>query len=78
MADILVRDLTDRTVKRLKAIAESRGRSLQAELKTILEREASRPTAADRLKIIAKWRKHFAGRTFSDSSELIREDRERR
>lgn len=56
MADILVRDLADRTVKRLKALAESRGRSLQAEVKTILEREASRPTAADRLKIVREAR----------------------
>jgi antitoxin FitA len=78
MAQILVRDLDERVVKRLKARAERHGRSLQGEVKAILEREATRKSAGDRLKIIAEARALLKGRTFSDSAELIREDRDSR
>lgn len=77
MAQILVRDLDTKVVKRLKARAASHGRSLQGEVKAILEREATTPTVDERRKLIEKWQQHFAGRTFSDSTEIIREGRER-
>ncbi|MGQ0665313.1 MAG: FitA-like ribbon-helix-helix domain-containing protein [Pseudomonadota bacterium] len=77
MAQILVRDLDERVVARLKSRAKSRGRSLQGKAKAILEDAAKVPTAAERRRIIGKWREIFAGRTVSDSTELIREDRER-
>lgn len=78
MPDILVRNVSEQTARRLKAKAEEHGRSLQAEAKAILERAGEQPTAADFKKIMGKWRKRFAGRTFSDSAELIREDRDGR
>ena len=77
MAEILVRDLDTKVVTRLKARAKTHGRSLQGEVKAILEREASGPSATERLKLIEKWQKHFSGRLFSDSTDMIREDRNR-
>lgn len=40
MAQVLVRNLTEKVVARLKKRAEQRGRSLQAEVKEILEQAA--------------------------------------
>lgn len=40
MAQVLVRNLNDRVVARLKKRARTQGRSLQAEVKTILEEAA--------------------------------------
>lgn len=75
MPDILVRGLDAATLKRLKARARSNGRSLQSEAKLALERAAgvnmSEALAAARL-----WRKKL-GRRFDDSTDLIREDRQR-
>lgn len=76
MADILVRGLKAETVKRLKARAKRHGRSLQGEARLVLERAAG-ANAAEVRKMLGKWRKAFAGHKFSDSAELIREDRER-
>ena len=75
MPDVLVRGLTPAVVKRLKARAKNRGRSLQAEVKDILEREARLPD--DVLEGIRRVRAMTRGKRFSDSTLLIREDRER-
>ena len=78
MAQVLVRDIDDEVVRKLKKRAQQRGHSLQVELKSILEESAQFDyelswKAADRI-----YRKLKAsGRTFSDSSTLVREDRER-
>ena len=79
MAQILVRDLDTVLVRRLKTRARRDGRSLQAEVKTILE-QAARETGTDRaaaLKLIRALRRRFRGRRFPDSATLIREDRDR-
>jgi plasmid stability protein len=76
MAQILVRDLGEETVDRLKARARRQGRSLQAEVKSILE-EAAKLDSGDARALARRIRRRFAGRSFADSSELIREDRER-
>ena len=76
MADILVRGLEKETVSRLKEAAREHGRSLQGELKAILT-ETVPYTAKQALAVSEKWKKRFAGRKFSDSAELIREDRDR-
>jgi plasmid stability protein len=79
--NVLIRDLSERTVKDLKKRAADNNRSLQAELKAILSETAARD------RHLRKWRKDTdriyhelkkSGRSFSDSTELIREDRERR
>ena len=76
MSSILVRDLDARVVNRLKAIARRHGRSLQREVKVILA-EAASFFSAGAVEAAEKWRKNLAGRKFSDSSVLLREDRDR-
>lgn len=79
MAQILVRNLDDKVVERLKRRARKDGRSLQSEVKFILEKEAYAPkvdmeTARN---ICAEFRRRFKGRKFPDTVELIREDHAR-
>lgn len=78
MAQVLVRNLNDRVVARLKKRAKTRGRSLQAEVKTILE-EAAKDVPEDFWKEADRIRKQLghSGRKFSDSAALVREDRDR-
>jgi antitoxin FitA len=80
MAQILVRDLDDALVARLKERARLNHRSLQGEVKAILEETAPLATRAEALAIVDKWQRYWEekGKTFSDSAELIREDRDRR
>jgi len=78
MAQVLVRNLKDTVVARLKKRARTKGRSLQAEVKTILEEAANEAPEefwkeADRI----REQLHRSGRKFSDSAALIREDRDR-
>jgi plasmid stability protein len=76
MPDILVRGLDAETVKRLKAKASRHGRSLQSEVKMLVERAAG--AGGDQIAAMLKrWEKRFAGRRFSDSARLVREDRNR-
>ena len=77
MAQVLVRQLADKVVVRLKRRAKEHGRSLQSEMKTILEEAVPDYEAA--WKRIEGFRKRLrkSGRTFSDSADLIREDRDR-
>jgi plasmid stability protein len=77
MARVLVRDLDPAVVERLKAKAQDHGRSLQKELKAILEEAASRPSWSEARMEVERVRQRFAGRSFSDSTELVREDRDR-
>ncbi len=81
MAQILVRDLDERVVARLKERAKASHRSLQGEVRAILEREVrSRMTPEEMEHMIEKWQSHWQklGKTFSDSTEMIREDRDTR
>lgn len=76
MGQILVRNVADEVIERLKARAVRHGRSLEAELRTVLEQAA----AADRSKFIEtadRIRKELEGRWDGDSTKLIREDRDR-
>jgi plasmid stability protein len=77
MAQVLVRQLNDKVVDRLKKRAKEHGRSLQSEVKTILEEAV--PDYEGALKRIEVLRKRLvrSGRKFSDSAGLIREDRDR-
>jgi antitoxin FitA len=76
MPQLLVRDLSEETVKRLKIRAKKQHRSLQGEVKLILEGAAlqSMEGAKEMSEKIRAW---FADRTFSDSAELIHQDRKR-
>lgn len=76
MAQLLVRDLDDAVVERLRERARQNNRSLEAELRSILQRAAGVITP-EALAEVERVRAMFAGRSFSDSAELIREDRDR-
>ena len=75
MPQVLVRDLDPAVIRRLKSRASRHRRSLQAELREILEQAAH--SAVDARARIKQVRAMFAGRTFSDSAALIRRDRAR-
>ncbi len=76
MAQILVRDLDPKVVARLKQRAKRDGRSLQAEVKLVLE-QAARTAAAAARRLAGTIRKRFKGRKVRDSADLVREDRDR-
>ncbi|MCE5279784.1 MAG: hypothetical protein ABFD92_20545 [Planctomycetaceae bacterium] len=76
MPDILVRDVNIKTLKRLKDRARQNGRSLQSEAKMLLE-QAAGTSIAEALAAAAAIRTRRAGRKFSDSVKLIRQDRRR-
>ena len=76
MAQVLIRDLDPKIVATLKKSARQNGRSLEAELRLILEDEARR-RSTDFWRVADELRAQFADRQWSDSTDLIREDRER-
>ncbi len=76
MADLLVRNVEKTAIEQLKRRARSHGRSLQRELKLILE-EAASLTAEEARQVAEAWHRRLGDRSFGDSADLIREDRER-
>ncbi len=76
MAEVLVRDLDSDIVERLKSRAKRHGRSLQGEAKAILEAAATYSTE-EALRVTRQWRQRLTGQIHGDSSDLIREDRDR-
>jgi len=76
MAQVLVRDLSQETVDALKGRAAHNGRSLEAELRVILERAGRTDVHAAR-ENAARIRGTLAGRVHSDSEDLLAEDRTR-
>jgi plasmid stability protein len=80
MAQVLIRDLDRETIKTLKERARKNNRSLQGELKMILEEAArmSAPLNLDEFLARARAiRERTSAKIRTDSAELIREDRER-
>ena len=75
---ILVRGLDPRTVQRLKARARINGRSLQQEIKEILQRAAGMITMREARWLSERWRHRLSQGSFSDSAQLILEDRDSR
>ncbi len=76
MPDVLVRDLDPQVVERLKGRAKQHGRSLQGEVKAILE-SVSPMSMSEARALAEQWQGRLAGQIRGDSSELLREDRER-
>ena len=76
MAQIIVRNLDDSVVERLKSRARNEGRSLEAEVRHILEQSARVDFATAR-SMAADMRSRLRGRKFPDVADLVREDRER-
>ncbi|HEX6981261.1 MAG TPA: hypothetical protein VF181_00735 [Balneolaceae bacterium] len=76
--DVLIRNIDEETLKKLKNKAAANNRSLQAELKSLLEDYAGPDIEEVRAMVrenLAKYRAE--GRMFSDSTKDIREDRDR-
>lgn len=78
MSQLLIPDVAESLLKQLQQRAVRHGRSIEAEARVILE-DALRPDPAKVWAEIDAFRQRLAasGRTFSDSTELIREDRDR-
>jgi len=76
MAQVIVRNLPDDVVARLKARAKQRKHSLEQELREIL-REAARPSREEIIADIDRIRAMTPRKLQSDSTDLIREDRDR-
>ena len=76
MAQVLIRGLDDVVFDKLKERAKSRGRSLEAELRLIFE-QAAKDSRKQGLEELEQVRARFRRRMYSDSAELLREDRER-
>ncbi|HAH51875.1 MAG TPA: hypothetical protein DCL80_11725 [Balneola sp.] len=78
MPDVLIRNIDEKTLNKLKKRAEKNNRSLQAELKILLEEEASMNMDEAKDMVREIYEKYKAeGRVFSDSVKDIREDRDR-
>jgi len=76
MARILIRDLDDETVKRLKDRARRHGRSLEGEARQILTHAAG-ISFDDAQKLARQWHEKLAHRKLPDSTGLVHEDRRR-
>ncbi len=76
MAQILVRKLPDSLVEQLKARARRNGRSLEAEVRDVLQRAVTK-NKAEFLKAADAMRARLAGRHHTETLELLREDRDR-
>jgi plasmid stability protein len=77
MASLLLRDLDDDVLKQLKASAKAHGRSLQAEIHDVLRNATTRRLAETR-RLSARWLRRLHGSGQSDSTTLIRQDRDTR
>jgi len=78
MKNLLIRNVPDEVLEKLKKRARKHRRSLQQEILIILSQQAEESPEELLEKIIQRsnrWAK--ANRQFSDSVELIREDRDR-
>jgi len=77
MAQILVRDLKPEAVEQLKLMAKRRGRSLQVEVKELLEEIAERNSRLHEFLKFAAEMRRVSGPQATDSVEILRRDRER-
>ncbi len=76
MAQVVVRNVDDAAIKRLKSRAARKGHSLEQELRLVIA-EASREDHAEFWDRAAEIKASLRGRKFSDTTALIREDRDR-
>ncbi|MEX0722115.1 MAG: hypothetical protein WD059_15665 [Balneolaceae bacterium] len=76
MADVLIRNIDENTLENLKSRAKSNNRSLQAELKSLLEMYAGPDMEETRSMVRDVYTRYKAsGRKFSDSAEDLSDDR---
>jgi antitoxin FitA len=77
MPDVLVRDVDEKVLARLKTRAESHGRSLGSELRVILEQASKQVEMATALELAERMSRKLEGRRHTNSAKLLREDRRR-
>ena len=77
MPNVLVRDVEPEVLEKIKKRAAKNGRSLQTEVQAILRRSAEAVEPLSDAEVAAKIKASLRGKTFSDSAELLREDRNR-
>ena len=77
MGQMIVRNLDDGIIERLKLQAKAANRSLEQQVREILA-EAARPARADLLAEIGRIRESTRNRVTGDSTDMVREDRDRR
>jgi plasmid stability protein len=76
MKSISLRNVPDNVYRALQEMAKANHRSLQEQIKCILEQEVSMVRGSP-LAAAANWRKRLKGRKFSDTVKMIRQDRNR-
>jgi plasmid stability protein len=76
MPNVLVRDVDEKVLEKLKNKAARNGRSLQREVQIILTDAINFEPLSD-LETAKKIKDSLRGREHSDSAELLREDRNR-
>ena len=78
MANVLLRNIPEEVLNRLKNIAKAHNRSLQQELRVVLENTAGQ-TLPDVFQKASELRKQLRKKAtrFTDSAKLLREDRGR-
>ena len=78
MAQIIVRNLDDAVVNRLKERADQNNRSLEAEVRQILEQASEQLSWDEAWERIDAFRQRMidSGRTFSDTGEMLSRIRE--
>ena len=81
MPDILLHNISQETLDAFEDQAEKHDRSVEQELVAILEQAtpARRASREESIQAMQKWQEHWKkqGKIFSDSADLIREDRNR-
>ena len=77
MGQVIIRNLEDSVIAALKLRAEIHGHSLEQELREIL-RQAAPLDAIDRLALSDRLRAMTSGKLATDSTDLIRQDRDSR
>jgi len=77
MGSITIRNLDDDVIARLKERARANGRSLEAELREIVAMSARQPSREEFLAEIDRIRAMTPSPLQTDSTALIREDRDR-
>lgn len=76
MAQVVIRNIDEDAMRRLKSRAARKGVSLESELRMILT-EAARADRSGFGKRAAAFRRNLTGLRHSDSTKLIRKDRGR-
>ncbi|HXW20975.1 MAG TPA: hypothetical protein VEK35_10770 [Roseiarcus sp.] len=76
MAQVLIRNIPEAVIEAHRARAKSYGRSLELELRMLIERMAPY-TPAERLAAAERFQSLTPAGARADPAELVREDRER-